>query len=85
MGRSRRPAKTPPPTDDTGEVLTPPPRPRTQSLDAAQRAVREAITRIRNEQARRGRSPSGEVQLALRAAQSAGHWLREAEEVDRGE
>lgn len=52
------------------------------TMDAAKKAVEAAISRIRAEQTVRGKKPSAEVQLALRAAQQAGHWLAEAEKAD---
>lgn len=53
-------------------------------MEAALRAAREAQSRIRAEQGRRGKNPSGYVLAALRAAQSSEDWLKRAVEEDAG-
>lgn len=55
---------------------------RPPSLEAAHRAVDVAIQKLRAEQARRGKVPSREVQLAITNAQQARQWLREVDEIE---
>lgn len=49
-----------------------------QSLSSALGAADILASKIRAEQNRRGKAPSGEVQIALRKVQEARFWLRAA-------
>lgn len=80
MGRARRPVATS--TEPEERPAGAPRRSRPPSLEAAIRATREAQSRIRAEQGRRGKNPSGYVLAALRAAQSAEDWLKRAAEEE---
>lgn len=53
-----------------------------QSLSSAIAAADVLASKIRAEQNRRGKAPSGEVQIALRKVQEARYWLRVAAGLD---